>query len=678
MRRSIRIGRNRILALGASLLISGSALAAAALPAQAAPSAPDAANKVTITSPGTGTQTTNPLSTAVDLPVTATETDETATLTFSVTAVPAVAGLTISQPLLPGDATGANAVAITGAFAAPYTGKFTVTAKTAATLASSAGTSSVTFTWTADNTITVPNPGTLTTQVGTAVSKSFAATDNDKAATVAAYAETGLPTGLAISAATGAVTGTPTAAGTYAVTVTATDSTGAKGTRAFTWTIKPTVIAVTAKAPAKAYVGVPVKVQATATDPAAGAAATVTWTAKNLPAGLAIGKTTGLISGRPTAARAVTTTVTATDADGTGSATIAFKISNGVVIPNPGAQVTTVGEWKLLNPIGATDPVPGDKPHYTATGLPAGMGFESSPMLLYGWPTTPGVYHVSIHETGSLGSVSATTFKLTVKSVPGKSAAGQIHLALDGKCLRNPSGKTVRIEPCGSGTTERWTVGSDGTIRVNGRCLTVAGTGSYVGRQLQVAGCGKANQRQRWSQGNHGELVSPAAALCVADAGSKKANGVTPVLAACRVKSNQQWTLPAQPVLTALGGYCADDHFSSGANGNIIDMFWCNSTVGQDWTFRPDGTIRAGLFADKCLTIRGKKSVIETCASASKDQKWTVVRTGAMSSELTQGGACLAIPGLSTKKGTLLEPNGTQLRTSKCSKTDPRDLWHIA
>jgi beta-glucosidase len=316
-----------------------------------------------------------------------------------------------------------------------------------------------------------------------------------------------------------------------------------------------------------------------------------------------------------------------------------------------------------------------------ATGLPPGMGFQAGPMPLYGWPTAAGTYTVTIHERGSLGSIAQVAFKLTVTRAPNRGGTGQIHLLLDGKCLQDPgskraNGTRVQIANCVSGATQRWTVASDDTIRVNGRCLDIAGTGSAGGKQLQLTSCGNASPRQLWSQGTDGELANPSSGLCVTDPGSSKANGTVPTMGACHVRSYEQWTLPAQPVLTALGGSCADDHFSSGVNGNVVDMFWCNGTAGQAWTFEPDGTLR--MFGNKCIIVRNKKAVLWTCGSANKSKKWTVVRTGAMSSELTEGGVCLAIPGMTSARGTLLEPNGTQLITSKCSRTDPRDLWHIA
>ncbi|BCL27627.1 M4 family metallopeptidase [Streptomyces aurantiacus] len=83
--------------------------------------------------------------------------------------------------------------------------------------------------------VTVTNPGSQSSTVGTAVSLQVSASSTNSGSL--AYAATGLPTGLSISGSTGAITGTPTAAGTYSTKVTVTDSTGATGTASFTWTV---------------------------------------------------------------------------------------------------------------------------------------------------------------------------------------------------------------------------------------------------------------------------------------------------------------------------------------------------------------------------------------------------------------------------------------------------------
>ena len=85
------------------------------------------------------------------------------------------------------------------------------------------------------NTVTVTNPGSQTSTVGTAVSKQISATDSASGQTLT-FSATGLPAGLSISSS-GLITGTPTTAGSSNVTVTATDTTGASGSAPFGWTV---------------------------------------------------------------------------------------------------------------------------------------------------------------------------------------------------------------------------------------------------------------------------------------------------------------------------------------------------------------------------------------------------------------------------------------------------------
>ncbi|GGN78963.1 peptidase M4 [Streptomyces albiflavescens] len=83
--------------------------------------------------------------------------------------------------------------------------------------------------------VTVTNPGSQSSTVGTAVSLQISASSTNSGSLT--YAATGLPTGLSINSSTGVISGTPTTAGTSSTTVTVTDSTGATGTASFTWTV---------------------------------------------------------------------------------------------------------------------------------------------------------------------------------------------------------------------------------------------------------------------------------------------------------------------------------------------------------------------------------------------------------------------------------------------------------
>lgn len=89
---------------------------------------------------------------------------------------------------------------------------------------------------TGGNTVTVASPGSQSGTVGTATSLQMKATDSQSGQTFT-WSASGLPTGLAINSTSGLISGTPSASGTFTVTVTATDTTGAKGSVTFTWTI---------------------------------------------------------------------------------------------------------------------------------------------------------------------------------------------------------------------------------------------------------------------------------------------------------------------------------------------------------------------------------------------------------------------------------------------------------
>ena len=88
------------------------------------------------------------------------------------------------------------------------------------------------------NTVTVSSPGNQTGTTGTAASLQVKGADSASGQTLT-FSATGLPAGLTISSS-GLISGTPTTAATSNVTVTATDTTGAKGSASFTWTISST------------------------------------------------------------------------------------------------------------------------------------------------------------------------------------------------------------------------------------------------------------------------------------------------------------------------------------------------------------------------------------------------------------------------------------------------------
>ena len=77
------------------------------------------------------------------------------------------------------------------------------------------------------------------------------------------------------------------------------------------------------------------------------------------------------------------------------------------------------------------------------------------------------------------------------------------------------------------GAAERWTFASDGTVRIHGKCLEVAGNGGYLGQDVRLWTCdaGSAGPRETWLTGTDGQIASAASGLCLSDARSTTRNG---------------------------------------------------------------------------------------------------------------------------------------------------------
>src|SRR5438874_5003503 len=178
-------------------------------------------------------------------------------------------------------------------------------------------------------TFTISNPpapvvtgGTQTGTVGIAFTYQIVASNCPTS-----YNATGLPSGLNVNTSTGLISGTP-AAGTdagspYSVTISATNA-GGTGSATLTLTINPATPVIQPPFTATGQVGVAFSYQITATNNP------TSFNATGLPAGLTVNTATGLISGTPAAgtdtASPYSVTISATNAGGTGSATLTLTI----------------------------------------------------------------------------------------------------------------------------------------------------------------------------------------------------------------------------------------------------------------------------------------------------------------------------------------------------------------
>lgn len=219
------------------------------------------------------------------------------------------------------------------------------------------------------------------------------------------WSATGLPTGLTIDATTGTITGTPTTAGTYTVTVKVLDKQKRSDTSKFTWTIVPV--------PTLATPGNQVGRVGAAISPlalvASGGRAPLTYTATNLPTGLTLNASTGVVSGTPT--RTGTWIVDVKVADAGTPALIAvtsftWSVYTQIKLGIPTTTYYAANNGTYSYPLGGA--ASGGLTPYTwsADSLPYGMTIDKNTGTVSGTITRGTRYLTTITVTDAAGGVA--------------------------------------------------------------------------------------------------------------------------------------------------------------------------------------------------------------------------------------------------------------------------------
>jgi Ricin-type beta-trefoil lectin domain/Putative Ig domain len=454
---------------------------------------------------------------------------------------------------------------ISGTVTAYFNGTVSVTA-TDTTDASA----TVSFNWLAENTISVTWTGG-SIEAGTTVSVPVAATDSAAGQTFT-FSATGLPPGLSIDPTSGVVTGTTTVDGQYPVTITATDGGGSHGSATGYWDVesKPSITSpgnLTTTAGQLAQISL--KVGDTASNaslyykiaggpPGAyinwNAAVSDGWRTATLtgwaaPAGTY--KTTITLLGDVDSTASVTFTWTVKPGSGTGPTGPVRLNEDGMCLDDTNNKSTNGNKVQLW-------PCNGEATQnwtYAEDGTlrihgkcldDTGYGTKAGTKLQL-WSCTNHTNQMWTYvNTGSLESqLSGLCLSAPYGFRNGTQAelggcggtggawalpAGEIMSGVPGKCITDSGGATANstkivLEPCANSSAQRWTVEPDGTIRIFGKCLSLATATSASSAVLWSCGAG---HMQQWSLFGGDALGSPISASgAISITGTTSPNGYT-------------------------------------------------------------------------------------------------------------------------------------------------------
>jgi hypothetical protein len=382
-----------------------------------------------------GGVSSNSFSLAVDVPVTASRTLASVSLTQNRAVSPVI-------PVTGGGGTSPLSYSISPSLPTGLSFSTTTGAITGTPMATFAA-SSFTVTVTDSNSATATNSFNLTVNASVTATQAVSAaalTENHAITAFTPVTGSGgtgaltysispsLPGGLNLNTATGAITGTPTAAfAATTLTVTVTDTTGATASNTFSLTVNGPVTATTA-VPSTMLVLNHAVTSFTPVTGSGGVGALTFSVSPTLPTGLGFNTSTGAITGTPTVSSPSTTyTVTVTDTNSS-TASATFSLSVGFAT-STAAIVSSLNPSSFGQPVTFTATIngPGGTPTGTVTfndggvaigtaALSAGVAAFATSALKTGAHTITAVYG----GNGSFGPSTSPALTQTV-NVPADS-----------------------------------------------------------------------------------------------------------------------------------------------------------------------------------------------------------------------------------------------------------------
>ncbi|MDG4786829.1 glycosyl hydrolase family 18 protein [Micromonospora sp. WMMD1102] len=158
-------------------------------------------------------------------------------------------------------------------------------------------------------------------------------------------------------------------------------------------------------------------------------------------------------------------------------------------------------------------------------------------------------WELSQDTNNSTSLVSAIYDTVTAGGTPPPSGrTGQI-TGIAGKCVdvaaaSTANGAAIQLYTCNGSNAQRWTVGTDGTLRALGKCADITAASTANGAKVQLYDC-NGTGAQVWQAQSNGTLRNPTSNKCLDATDNSSVDGTRLQIWDCFGGANQVWRLPA-------------------------------------------------------------------------------------------------------------------------------------
>jgi hypothetical protein len=207
------------------------------------------------------------------------------------------------------------------------------------------------------------------------------------------------------------------------------------------------------------------------------------------------------------------------------------KDSHATVVLHPGGNAQALLTWRANT---ATGPAP------------------FNPNIVHVTPPDEHAYLLAIWPGGPVlaGDIAAWPLR-AAPGGPFPAGTGTVASPFNGMCMTLAADGTMVVAwKCNPGAgSQQWTGYSDGTLRINGKCLDVTGPG--VGARAKVAACAGA-ATQKWvisqtSLNDFGSIVNTGTGTALTDPGGSTANGTRLVMGPANGDLSGPWRVSFHP-----------------------------------------------------------------------------------------------------------------------------------